>query len=331
MPDVRHRCLVNQRSVFRALAPGALLALAAAAPNVAAGEEVLIRGALPEAVVSTADVRTEIAAAPPEEQLRLTGDPQTLAETIDAIYRRKAAVAAALAEGLDREADVQALIARAREQVLADQLTERKRRELTARIPDMTARAQELYQSRRERMVVPERVKARHILLRADSDEARAKRQTQADDILKRLREGADFAALAKETSDDQGSAAGGGELPPFTRGQMVKPFEDAAFALKDPGELSPIVTTQFGLHIIQLQEHQPQRQRSFDEVKPSIVANLRQNWVTQALETWRQGIVDPSKVTVDKKAVDIFVKEVTGKDATPAPAESKPQADPKP
>ena len=175
MPDVRHRCLVNQRSVFRALAPGALLALAAAAPNVAAGEEVLIRGALPEAVVSTADVRTEIAAAPPEEQLRLTGDPQTLAETIDAIYRRKAAVAAALAEGLDREADVQALIARAREQVLADQLTERKRRELTARIPDMTARAQELYQSRRERMVVPERVKARHILLRADSESAAAR------------------------------------------------------------------------------------------------------------------------------------------------------------
>jgi peptidyl-prolyl cis-trans isomerase SurA len=89
------------------------------------------------------------------------------------------------------------------------------------------------------------------------SPETRAAKKAQITAILEQLRRGADFETLAKKESDDTGSAAQGGDLGFFGRGMMVKPFEDAAFALK-PGEISGIVETQFGYHIIQMEEKNP-------------------------------------------------------------------------
>ena len=102
-----------------------------------------------------------------------------------------------------------------------------------------------------------EQVKAAHILLRVAEDadqETRNKRRELAADLLKQLKEGADFAKLAKANSDDKGTAKNGGELGYFGRGTMVKSFEDAAFKLK-PGQLSNIVETPFGFHIIKVEE----------------------------------------------------------------------------
>ena len=103
---------------------------------------------------------------------------------------------------------------------------------------------------------IPEAVRARHILVRVDL--AAGERATQAawdemEDILERLAMGADFGTLASERSDDT-SAARGGDLGYFVRGQMVEPFEDAAFALQ-PGELSDVVETPFGLHLIKVED----------------------------------------------------------------------------
>lgn len=103
-----------------------------------------------------------------------------------------------------------------------------------------------------------ERVGASHILvaykgaMRAATTVTRSKEEAKkrADDLLKKVRGGADFATLAKDSSDDPGSGPRGGALGNFTRGAMVKPFADATFALK-PGETSNVVETDFGFHII--------------------------------------------------------------------------------
>lgn len=102
-----------------------------------------------------------------------------------------------------------------------------------------------------------EQVKAAHILLRVaeDADETtRNQRRALAADLLKQLQEGSDFAKLAKANSDDKGTAQNGGDLGYFGRGIMVKSFEDAAFSL-EPGQLSDIVETPFGFHIIKIDE----------------------------------------------------------------------------
>ncbi len=120
---------------------------------------------------------------------------------------------------------------------------------------------------------VPARAHARHILIGfrpGDGPGARTQAREKAAAALARVKAGEDFAALAKDLSDDRGSAAQGGDLGEITRGQVVKEFGDAAFALK-PGEVSPLVETQFGFHIIRLESMVPQRLRTLEESRAEI------------------------------------------------------------
>jgi len=116
----------------------------------------------------------------------------------------------------------------------------------------------------------PESIHAKHILITVrgqNAKEADAKAQEKINQILAEIKQGADFNTLAKQHSQDEGSAQNGGDLGWFTRGQMVPEFEQAAFALK-PDELSDPVRSQFGYHIIQVMDRKEKNQRSFDEVK---------------------------------------------------------------
>ena len=131
------------------------------------------------------------------------------------------------------------------------------------------------YQRNRAQYDIPARRRARHILIRSQDGAGQNDAQRkQIEDILGRLRKGADFAALAKEFSED-GSAAGGGDLGFFSRGQMVKPFEEAVFALT-PGEISEVVETRFGFHIIKLEEIQSAHLKGLEEVRPAIEEKLK-------------------------------------------------------
>ncbi|MDR0239570.1 MAG: SurA N-terminal domain-containing protein [Deltaproteobacteria bacterium] len=119
----------------------------------------------------------------------------------------------------------------------------------------------------------PERMRLRHILLRLpedapESDVQKARQTLEA--TTAKLKKGADFAALAKQQSQDPGSAPDGGELGWIQRGQTVPAFETAALALK-PGQISEPVRTQFGLHLIKMEAYEAQRTRSFDEMRDEI------------------------------------------------------------
>ena len=143
----------------------------------------------------------------------------------------------------------------------------------------------------------PEAMRASHILLKADTPEAKAAAKTKAGDLLTQIKGGADFAALAKQHSND-GSAPNGGDLGFFPRGQMVKPFEEAAFALK-AGEISPIVETEFGYHIIKGAEHRDARTVPLAEVSDRIAQALRQQKQQALAQEYVQSLKTKGKVEI--------------------------------
>lgn len=129
------------------------------------------------------------------------------------------------------------------------------------------------YEEHRKNYHEEKAVHARHILFRVNPDASAEEVEAvknKAQEILKLARAGQDFATLAKNYSEDPGSAKNGGDLGYFTQSQMIKEFADAAFAMK-PGEISDLVRTAFGFHIIKVEDVRPERDLSFDEVKDSI------------------------------------------------------------
>jgi len=144
-----------------------------------------------------------------------------------------------------------------------------------ANIPD--DQLQKEYQDNIDSYQLPERVKVRHILIKTQGrpKEDAPKLKAKAEDILKQLQNGGDFAELAKKNSDDPGSAVKGGELGWIVRGQTVPNFEKTAFSLK-PGQLSGLVETEYGYHIIQIEDKQAAHTQTFDEVKPQLLADAQ-------------------------------------------------------
>lgn len=171
------------------------------------------------------------------------------------------------------------------------------------------------------RYSVPEERRASHILVKAEAgappaerDKARAK----AEALLAEVRQKpAAFAELARKQSDDSGSAAQGGDLDFFGRGQMVKPFEDSAFALK-PGEISGIVESDFGFHIIMLTAVRGGQTKPFEAVRAEVEAEARKaaaqkRWA-EAAETFTNTVYEQSgslqpvidKLKLEKKAATV-------------------------
>jgi peptidyl-prolyl cis-trans isomerase C len=124
----------------------------------------------------------------------------------------------------------------------------------------------------------PAQIKASHILIKVDAkaDEAqKAEARKKIEEVQQKLKDGGDFAALAKEYSEGPSNAKGG-DLGYFRRGQMVKPFEDAAQALK-PNEISDVVETRFGYHLIKVYDTKPEQTLAYADVKDKITQRMKQ------------------------------------------------------
>jgi len=133
------------------------------------------------------------------------------------------------------------------------------------------AELRKFYEANKDSFRTQERVKARHILVKAESKDKEEAAKKKAEGLLAQIKGGADFADLAKKNSEDPGSATKGGELDWYPRGQLAKAFEDTAFSLQ-PKQLSGVVKTEFGYHIIQTLEKETARLKPFEEVKGDIV-----------------------------------------------------------
>lgn len=146
----------------------------------------------------------------------------------------------------------------------------------TVEVNDAEARA--FYDENKEDFNKPEQVKASHILVKVAptaTPEEKAAAKAKIDSLLKKVKAGGDFAALAKDNSDDPGSKIMGGDLGFFDRGTMVKEFADAAFAMK-VGQVSNVVETQFGYHIIKVTDRKEGGMTTFENAKADIVKSLQ-------------------------------------------------------
>jgi peptidyl-prolyl cis-trans isomerase D len=135
----------------------------------------------------------------------------------------------------------------------------------------------------------PEQVRARHILISLPSDASAPQKDAakqRAGEVLQKVNAAGDFAKLVQQYSDDPGTKNQGGELGYFARGEMVKPFEEAVFKMK-AGQVT-LVQTQFGYHIVQVEEVKPRHQDSFEEAKPKIVAAIKEK---QGTDLARQAV----------------------------------------
>ncbi len=145
------------------------------------------------------------------------------------------------------------------------------------------AQLQAEYTARRNDFQTPERVRARHILVKSDATNDTAMK-AKAEGILKQL-QGGDFAALAKANSDDPGSKEQGGELGFLVRGQTVPEFDKAAFSL-NVGQTSGLIKTTYGYHIIQVEQHEQARLQPIEEVKAQLTIDYQKRLAGQQMQT---------------------------------------------
>ena len=223
----------------------------------------------------------------------------------------------AVQQNLDKRPDVALQLIFQRENLLETAMF--KEMVQTAVVPDSDVQA--YYDAHRTDFTT---VTARHILIRVKSspmaavpgkpelsdDEAR----TKAEAIRKRIAAGEDFATLAKQESDDTATAIKGGDVGEFRHGQMVPPFEQAAFALK-PGDISEPVRSPFGYHIIQVQSHTV---KSLADVKADILAQLRPNVARKEADA----LLEQTPYTIDDA---FFGPTPAPMAATPAPPVAAP------
>jgi peptidyl-prolyl cis-trans isomerase D len=148
------------------------------------------------------------------------------------------------------------------------------------------------------RYQTPEQVRASHILFKTEG-KSEAEVRTRAEAALKQVKSGGDFAALAKQLSEDEVSKAKNGDLGLFGRGQMVPEFETAAFAMK-PGETSDLVKSQFGFHIIRLEEKRDAVTRPLDEVRGEIQERLAAQKANQMVADQAARLADEVKSAAD-------------------------------
>ena len=198
---------------------------------------------------------------------------------------------------IDRKMTLEQIKADARRDLSIARLIEA---EISQRVALKPGQAEDFYKNNPDRFTEPERVRASHILIAAENADAAAKAQakTKAGQILKDLKAGKDFAALARQHSQDPGSAVNGGDLGFFAQGQMVGPFNDVAFSLK-PGATSDLVETQFGYHIIRVAEKQPGRTVPLEEVRPRLDEYLKHQNRESETESFVKALRAKSKVEI--------------------------------
>jgi peptidyl-prolyl cis-trans isomerase D len=194
------------------------------------------------------------------------------------------------------------------------------------------------YKENLARLAGKEERRASHILINATKDASaddRAKAKARAEELLVQVRKAPNsFADVAKKSSQDTGSASGGGDLNFFGRGAMVKPFEDAVFAMKK-GEISDVVESDFGYHVILLTDIKTPKQPSFEELRPSLEVELKQQQAqrkfAEVAEAFTNGVYEqPDSLKPVADSLKLKIQSANAVTRTPVAGATGPLANPK-
>ena len=270
---------------------GALLA----APAIAEDDPVIRH---PEASVDASEIRAEVANWD-LDKLRSLPDSPAIELFVNDLVLRSVLATRARRDGLDKDPVIHRRVQNAIDKVLYDAYMERAEDAKIDRAGAL-ALARDEYRANSERYTVPEQIRVRHILIRPNADRSREDARKIAEGLLARARAGESFEELAKAHSEDPTNAEQGGDLGFFPRKKMVRPFDRAAFRLKTPGELSDVVETGFGYHIIQLVEHKDAFVRPFEEIQDPLAESIYRRMRGQVLAEIAVPIVDRQYMTVD-------------------------------
>lgn len=248
--------------------------------------------------ITTADFKQEIDRLPPYLK-PMVQSAEGKKELLDSMIVREIILAQAKKDGVDKSKEVADRLDDLRKRLIVETYL-KKKVEQDAKVSDEEMK--KFYDQNLDKFKSGEQVRASHILV---------KTEPEAQDVMSQLKKGASFEELAKKYSKDS-SAAKGGDLGWFSKGAMVPEFDKAVFGLKE-GQLSGIVKTQFGFHIIKLTGKRPAGVRPFDEAKEQIKANL--------LPAKQQEVFQKMKEDL-KKDAKISIKEDVLKDFNPEAAE---------
>lgn len=227
-------------------------------------------------VVTAEDLKRYVRDRVPEERRsQFLQKPDAVAKMTENLLVIRALAEEAREAGVVDQEQIDWQVELHRERLMMDQYLRTLEEAQTADI-NWEATARDVYTAEKESFQKPERVRAAHILIKT-GERSEEEALALANDVLAQLEDGKDFKLLAAKYSEDASAATNLGSLGAFGRGKMVPEFEEAAFALREPGELTGPVKTQFGYHIIKLEEYLPAREASFDEVKGEIIAGLKQ------------------------------------------------------
>ena len=271
-------------------------------------DDVLMQGA--GGKVTATDAEAAVQQFPLASRKSMLARPEQVQRIAEDIYVRRTLAQEAEQTGLDKDALVQSMIRLARERIMSD-----------ARLyevgksgwPDDAALekfALEQYKAQPERFAAKERVQARHLLVapKEATDAGRAEAKAKAQELLQQVKSGASFETLATQQSADQATASRGGDLGLFELGTMVPAFEAVLKEMTIAGQLSDVVETQFGYHIIRFEQRVPAGTRPFDEVKADLVRQVRDKYHRDAQQA---GIAKIQSTAVgNNQAVDAMNKK---------------------
>lgn len=260
------------------------------------------------------DYEADIQRLPAEMRDDFASDPKRLSSYLTNLLIVKTLAADARAAGLENDPVLQRRIALEVDRALADaqlrHLEQVAGKEFDAKADDFALKAKELYLIQKDKHKSPEQVSASQILFdtkRHTPEEALAlARETRA-----KLLAGADFAATAKAISDDPSAKSNGGEIGWFARERMDPAFSQAAFAMKNVGDISEPVLSSFGYHLIRFEGRRAAEVKPFELVKPQLMAELRKRYVNEQRDARTNAIRFDPNLKVNQPAVDSLLVHV--------------------
>lgn len=276
--------------------------------------------------VTEADFEAQVAELSDAAQGQVRHSKDAIKKILEDIYVRKTLAQEARDARLDQDTLVRARMALAADRFLAQVRLDAVVKE--APQPDFEALAREQYIARPEQFETPESVRASHILITIKGrtwEDA----QKMAEKVRAEALEGKQtFVELVKKYSEDPSAGTNQGDLGFFGPGMMVKDFEQAAYALKKKGDISPVVKTDYGFHVIRLEDRAPGHKGTFDEVKAGMISEAKRKYLADVRGRYMTKTNSADGVYVNIEAIDKLHIPVSQIPAEASPDDARPKAE---